>query len=146
MKMGKSAFHNILAGAFAALCCLCSLSAQAAEKTAELACVGYKGETTLENFQALVKLSVSNGYGFDYADCAAQDGSDLWFTDSSGNVIAHEIDSWKQDGDSFIWVKIPQVAGTADASYPTKITMHWGGMVKRRQMKASGAASRVSGT
>ena len=144
--MGKSASRIILAGVFAALCCICSLAAQAAEKTAELACVGYKGETTLENFQALVKLSAANGYGFDYVDCAAQDGSDLWFTDSSGNVIAHEIDSWTQGGDSFIWVKIPQVAGTADASYPTKITMHWGGMVKRRQMKASGAASRVSGT
>ena len=125
--MGKSASRIILAGVFAALCCICSLAAQAAEKTAELACVGYKGETTLENFQALVKLSAANGYGFDYADCAAQDGSDLWFTDSSGNVIAHEIDSWTQGGDSFIWVKIPQVAGTADASYPTKITMHWGG-------------------
>lgn len=99
---------------------------QAAAMSARLLVSGYTGTTALENFQALVKLSSANNYGFDYADCEANDGSDLWFTDSSGNVIPHEVDSWTANGDSYIWVKIPEVLPSTDENYPTFITMHWG--------------------
>ena len=98
----------------------------AAVRSSKLLCTGYTGETNLTNFQALVKLSPGNDYAFAYADCAEENGGDLWFTDSSGNVIPHEIDSWTVDGDSYVWVKIPEVVTNGAASFPTAITMHWG--------------------
>ena len=56
-------------------------------KEATLALAGYTGTTTLTNFQALVKLSEGR-FGFSYDDYAAKDGTDLWFTDSSGNAVS----------------------------------------------------------
>ena len=98
-----------------------SPAAFAESRSLNLVCSGYAGSAPLQNFQALVKLSAENGYGFDYSACAAQDGSDLWFTDADGTVIPHEIDTWTHGGDSFVWVKIPEIV---DAS--TKITLHYG--------------------
>ena len=92
----------------------------AVAKETTLALAGYTGTTTLTNFQALVKLNEGR-FGFSYDDYAAKDGSDLWFTDSSGNVIPHELDTWNASGDSFVWVRVPEVSGT-----DTKIVMHWG--------------------
>ena len=57
----------------------------------DIAVAGYTGTTTLTNFQALVKLCDGKG-SFRYSQCAADDGSDIWFTDSDGNIIPHEID------------------------------------------------------
>ena len=93
----------------------------ATAKEATLMLAGYTGTTTLTNFQALVKLSEGR-FGFSYDDYAAKDGTDLWFTDLSGNVIPHEIDgTWNTSGDSYVWVRVPEVSGT-----DTKIVMHWG--------------------
>ena len=89
-------------------------------KQAKLKVSGYRKMGTIENFQALVKLSDGDDYGFSYADCAASDGSDLWFTDAEGTLIPHDIDTWNTNGASFVWVKIPSLA------YNTTITMHWG--------------------
>ena len=97
-----------------------ALPALAAAKQATLTLSGYEGATTLTNFQALVKLSEGR-HGFSYDDYAAKDGSDLWFEDSSGNVIPHELDHWNASGDSFVWVRVPEVSGTG-----TSIVMHWG--------------------
>ena len=81
---------------------------------------GYSGSTTLTDFQAMVKLTEGQ-YGFSYNDYAAKDGSDIWFTDWQGNVIPHEIDLWNASGASYIWVRVPELAGKS-----TSITMHWG--------------------
>ena len=89
-------------------------------KEQKLVFSGYSGTTTLTDFQAMVKLTEGQ-YGFSYNDYAANDGSDLWFTDSSGNVIPHEIDLWNVSGTSYIWVRVPELAGKS-----TSITMHWG--------------------
>lgn len=115
MNMRKMiAFAAIAAGAVA------SSPLLAADKEATLMLAGYTGTTTLTNFQALVKLNEGR-FGFSYDDYAAKDGSDLWFADSSGNVIPHEIDTWNASGDSYVWVRVPEVSGT-----DTKIVMHWG--------------------
>ena len=106
--------------ASAALCAAAALPSHAEAKSATLACFGYSGKTEIHNFQALVKLTGSN-YGFSYDDYSLRDGSDLWFTDSAGNLIPHEIDTWNPDGDSFVWVKIPTLA-----DHKTRIVMHWG--------------------
>ena len=100
-----------------------SLPSFADAKSVTLSCSGYAGSTTLTDFQALIKLS-NGAYGFHYSDCIGADGTDLWFTDSSGNLISHEVDTWDTSGDSFVWVKIPTV--TPVAEHLTEITMHWG--------------------
>lgn len=98
------------------------LTAKGEAKSATLSCSGYTGTTALANFQTLVKLS-EGVYGFSYAD---SNGSDIWFEDSSGNVIPHEVDAWNADGESFVWVKIPEVLPSGNANFPTTFTMHWG--------------------
>ena len=75
-------------------------------KQMALMSVGYNGTDALPNFQALVKLP-DGVEGFSYDDYSAQDGSDIWFTDSNGNVIPHEIDTWNPSGESLVWVTMP---------------------------------------
>jgi len=89
-------------------------------KQADLTFVGFQGLAPQSNFQALVKLPAAVP-SYSYADSPSADGSDIWFTDESGAVIPHDIDTWNVAGDSFIWVKVPQVIDST-----TRITMHWG--------------------
>jgi hypothetical protein len=99
----------------------CLLMATAASaKEQRLVFAGYEGLSTLTDFQALVKLTEGQ-YGFSYADFAAKDGSDLYFTDAAGNVLAHEIDRWDPSGPSFVWVRVPELK-----ERDTAIVMHWG--------------------
>ena len=120
MKMKTKVLYSTFT---AALCMMAALPSWAAGKSVVLTCSGYTGTTTLTDFQALVKLS-DGVNGFRYADCATNDGTDLWFTDSSGNLIPHEVDTWNTAGDSFVWVKIPTLT-PASAGF-ARITMHWG--------------------
>ena len=75
---------------------------------------GYSGSTTLTNFPVLVKLAAGAPFGFDYADCA-EGGADIRFATADGLVLPHEIDTWNTNGESFVWVKIPALSGTATA-------------------------------
>ena len=94
-----------------------------------LRATGYVGTTTLTNFQTLVKISESAG-GFSYSQCAANYGDDLWFTDSAGNVIPHEIDTWNTSGDSLVWVRLPELSPVAQGA--TSFTMHWGDLAAKQ--------------
>ena len=93
--------------------------------SADLWCNGYVGVETLHDFPVYVKLPECVK-SFDPRD-AAPDGSDVWFSDADGNVLASEcqmwnrFDSWNTRGISSFWVKVPTLARG------TKITMHWGG-------------------
>ena len=75
---------------------------------------GYTGTGTLTNFPVLVKLAAGAPVGFDYAVCA-EDGADIRFATPDGTVLPHEIDTWNTNGESFVWVKIPALSGTATA-------------------------------
>ena len=75
---------------------------------------GYAGTETLENFPVLVKLAAGEPAGFDYGDCAT-DGSDLRFAAADGTMLSHEIELWNPNGTSYVWVKVPSLAGTATA-------------------------------
>ena len=78
---------------------------------------GYTGSETLTDFPVLVRLSkVRND--FKYAKCP-NNGANLRFSDSEGNLLAHEIDTWNPAGESLVWVKVP----TFNAS--TVITAHY---------------------
>ena len=120
-KGNKMSMRKMITVAAIAASAVVSSPSLAVAKETTLALAGYTGTTTLTNFQALVKLSEGR-FGFSYDDYAAKDGTDLWFTDSSGNVIPHEIDgTWNTSGDSYVWVRVPEVSGT-----DTMIVMHWG--------------------
>ena len=88
-------------------------------KTMTISFPGYAGASALSGFPALVKLS-SAIPGFSYADFERTGGDDLRFTDSSGNLIPHEIDTWNSNGVSTVWVKVPSLTSA------TTITAHYG--------------------
>ena len=87
---------------------------------ARLQVAKYAGETTLENFPVLVRISPQNIEGFDYALCRA-DGSDIRFVDGSGTAIGFEIEQWNPNGESLVWVNLPTL------SAGTTFFMQWGG-------------------
>lgn len=82
----------------------------------------------LANFPVLVKVSgsaVGSQLGnIDYAK-TQDDGDDLRFTDPSDPsvVIPHEIETWNESGDSFIWVSVPQIDTGKNSDY---IWMYYG--------------------
>ena len=90
----------------------------ATAKESKLVFSGYEGKETLKDFPALVKLPGGLA-GFDYKD-AAPDGSDVAFFGADGKRLACEIDSWNPDGDSYIWVRVPELTKT------TSIVAKWG--------------------
>ena len=79
---------------------------------------GYEGRETLTDFPALVKIP-DGLTGFDYRDSTA-DGSDIAFFGADGKRLAHEIDTWNPDGDSYVWVRVPELTKA------TTITARWG--------------------
>lgn len=81
----------------------------AAKKVLTLEVAGYAGAETLTNVPVLVRLSTAID-GFSYADFVDAKGGDLVFTDESGSIVyPHEIDEWHTDGESLVWVKLPQM-------------------------------------
>ncbi len=112
--------------AFFAVVMLSTLFASGAVYTIDYSVSGYKGSETLENFPVLVRLSANSPEGFDYNHCAAN-GADVYFTDASNNVLAHEIDTWDTSGESLIWVKIPSVTPVAQST--ATFTMHYGSAI-----------------
>lgn len=88
-------------------------------RSIDLSVSGYTGSSTLTNFPVLVRLGPSVA-GFRYADFASPDGGDLVFTDGTGNVIPHEIDTWNTNGESLVWVKLPLMAKN------TPFRAYWG--------------------
>ena len=99
------------------------MAAMAEAKSVVLQATGYTGTATISGFQALVKLR-EGAYGFSYNDSESTDGSDLWFEDSSGNLVPHDIDEWVEGGVSYVWVRIPSLTPRTTAI--AAITMHWG--------------------
>lgn len=80
-----------------------------------LSVTGYKGTATLNGFPVLVRLSEGCVRGFSYSLFKVENGADLVFTDMNGNELPHEIDTWNPDGESFVWVKVPEL-GVSGAS------------------------------
>lgn len=106
--------------AVAAAVCMAAAPSFAKAKSATLSATGYSGTETLTGFPALVKLSATDdAYGFSYSDCV-NGKDDLWFEDTDGNLIPHDVDTWNETGDSYVWVRIPSLSTGA------KIVMHWG--------------------
>jgi len=82
---------------------------------------GYSRPSALSNFPALVVLNEGIG-GFLYSDFADPAGGDLRFTDGMDTTeLSYEIDTWDTTGNSYVWVRVPRLAG-AD----TMVWAYWG--------------------
>jgi len=79
---------------------------------------GYTAGETLTNFPALVVLGERLN-GFSYSQFTSADGSDLRFTDDTGVLLDHEIETWNPGGDSYVWVRIPKLTSG------TRIWAYW---------------------
>ena len=87
----------------------------------QIGLTGYTGTTTLSNFPALVVLNTGRA-GFSYDQFASPTGEDLRFTDGTGTqLLDYEIETWDTNGDSVVWVRIPELANNTDA-----IVAYWG--------------------
>ena len=83
---------------------------------------GYTGAETLTNMPVLVRLSTAIS-GFDYNDFASpSNGADLAFFDANERRLAYEIDEWRTNGTSLVWVKLPEL------KKGTRFTAAWGGV------------------
>lgn len=97
---------------------------------------GYTADSALTNFPVLVRLRTDAPIGFKYA-MARADGADLRFTSVDGSVVyPHEIDTWNTEGESLIWVRIPELRegtvfklhfGFPEATAPTDASATWFG-------------------
>ena len=83
---------------------------------------GYTGAETLTNVPVLVRLSTAIS-GFDYNDFASpSNGADLAFFDANERRLAYEIDEWRTNGTSLVWVKLPEL------KRGMRFTAAWGGV------------------
>lgn len=80
---------------------------------------GYRGSESLSDFPVLIRLS-SKIPGFVASECG-EGGAGLRFTDFSGNVLAHEVDTWNPAGESLVWVRVPTLQGRE-----TRIRLYYG--------------------
>ena len=69
---------------------------------------GYNRSEALACFPAVVTLS-TNISGFSYSQFASTSGYDLRFSDGLSN-LNYEIEQWVTNGNSFIWVQVPNLA------------------------------------
>src|SRR3989338_7734127 len=86
----------------------------------------------LTNFPVLIKLDSTR---IDYSK--VQDaGQDLRFTDSDGTtLLSYEIEKWDETGNSFVWVKIPQIDASSSTDY---IYMYYGNASATDSQSATG--------
>ena len=102
------------------------------EKSCELTFPNGPAEA-LADFPVLVRISEAGLDGFEYVDCPS--GECLWFTDEYRVALPFEVDTWNPDGESLVWVSVPQF------SRDTVIAMHWS--ENRGDVPASPAAAQV---
>ena len=78
-------------------------------------------DNKLRNFPVLIRLRDELG-GFTYNQVKSLKGGDLRFLDTAGNELPYSIDVWNTDGESDIWVSVPELSLNGG----TKFTMYWG--------------------
>lgn len=79
---------------------------------------GYTGSETLTNFPALIVLNCgfANGTNVYSLLSDSTNGYDLRFTTntSTGSFLSYEVEKWDTNGNSYVWVRVPQLsAGSA---------------------------------
>ena len=79
---------------------------------------GFAPAETLSNFPVLLVLDSTK---VDYT-LTQDDGGDLRLFDGDGAPLAYEIERWDEIGNSYVWVKVPQI----DVGATDWITMYYG--------------------
>ena len=124
---GKPSHTSHTATALAAALCLAlsggvasadAINASAFAAHFDVMFPGYSGAAPLTDFPVLVRLSPALN-GFNYSLCQAG-GTDLRFADAEGNLLPCEVDTWNENGESLVWVKVPSL------SRATRITAYYG--------------------
>lgn len=83
------------------------------ERRRELVLDNEDVEETLVDFPVLVRL---NSARVDYS-LTKDDGTDVRFVLADGfTVLPHEIESWDEAGDSFVWIKLPSLPEDGNAT------------------------------
>jgi len=73
---------------------------------------GYTGGETLTNWPALVRFGEAIP-GFLYDSFGSSTGGDLRFADGDvKRLLSFEIESWDTDGESAVWVQVPELSGS----------------------------------
>ena len=80
---------------------------------------GYTESEVLTDFPVLIRLSPELN-SFKYSKCKVSNGGDVRFSDTEGNLLSSEVDTWIENGTSLVWVKIPSFDSD------TIITVHYG--------------------
>ena len=71
----------------------------------------------LSYFPVLIKLHETAPANIDYSQTKNQ-GEDIRFVASDDTtVLPHEIEKWDEEGDSYVWVKVPQIKSSAPYTY-----------------------------
>ena len=78
---------------------------------------GFAPAETLSSFPVLLVLNSTN---VDYS-LTQDDGGDLRFFDGDGAPLAYEIERWDETGNSYVWVRVPQI----DIGATDWITMYY---------------------
>ncbi|MFZ4396655.1 MAG: DUF2341 domain-containing protein, partial [Kiritimatiellia bacterium] len=76
-------------------------------------------QQTLTNFPVLIVLNTNR---VNYAEFLPN-GADLLFHTPDGAVLAHEIEQWDTNGNSYVWVNVSQISTSASGNF---IMMRWG--------------------
>ena len=82
----------------------------------------FDNQSQTETLTDVPVLIVLNSGNIDYA-LTNDDGSDLRFFASDGTALAYEIEQWNESGDSSVWVRVPQIAGSSSTDH---IWMYYG--------------------
>ena len=146
---------RILAFAFCAslLFAACGTARAATyDKTLSITVTGVPENVTLMDFPLLVRLSESDITGFSYEDFRGTNGSDLRFETADGTGLVYDIDTWNDQGESLVWVKVPSLAkndvltmryGSAapDSNDPTAVWANYVGVWHFNSTSNSASAS-----
>ena len=63
---------------------------------------GYAGQETLADFPALIR------FDSEAVECMLPGAPDLRFSDDTGNLLSHEIDTWDDNSETWlVWVRVP---------------------------------------
>lgn len=96
------------------------------------------GGGTLTNFPVLVRLG-EHLAGFQYEEFVSPVGNDLLFVGSDGfTLLAWEVESWNTNGESCVWVRVPELASSSDF-----IWVYWGNSAMAGQPLSCMAAAAV---
>lgn len=82
---------------------ICSLAESGSGYKYFKASISYDG-ATIENMPVLLRLSEENILGFSHSDVVNKSFKIL---DKDQNLLSYEIDTWNNEGESTIWVKVP---------------------------------------